>query len=154
MSDPGFIYDQVPTPAQWNAAFATKQDILGFTPVNRAGDTMTGKLNTPASTASIAGFAVVPGIAPSVPVNGDIWMTGSGVFARVNGSSVQLATGGAVNSGLAQQISYYASTGAAVSGNPNLTVFNGALTCGVQGSGVVGSIILAGLISGGVTLAS
>lgn len=154
MSDPGFTFGQVPTPAQWNNAFAVKQDNLGFTPVNRAGDTMTGKLNTTASIAGTAGFSVSPGVAPSVPVNGDIWITNTGMFACVNGSNVQLAAGsGVVNSGTANQLAYYAASGAAISGNPRVTVFNGALTLGVSAS-IAGTLILSGISSGGVTLAS
>lgn len=152
MSDPGFTFGQVPTPAQWNNAFAQKQDALNYSPVNKAGDVMTGKLTTVAPTASIAGFALLPGITPSVPVNGDLWMTGTGIFARVNGSNVQLSTGGVVNSGTALQLAWYAASGAAVSGNPNLTVFNGALTLGVPAS-IAGTVILSGIGSGGVTLA-
>jgi hypothetical protein len=155
MSDPGFIFGQVPTAAQWNNAFDQKQDVLNYTPVNRAGDSMTGKLVTTASIAGTAGFAISPGVVPSVPTNGDVWLTNTGMFARVNGSSVQLATtgSGVVNGGTVQQLAYYASSGNAVSGNSNLTVFNGALTLGVSAS-IAGTLILSGLASGGVTLAS
>jgi hypothetical protein len=45
-TSPNFSYGQVPTPAQWNSTFSGKQDILGFTPLNRAGDSMTGLLRT------------------------------------------------------------------------------------------------------------
>lgn len=153
-SDPNFIFGEVPTAAQWNNAFDTKQDTLGFAPVNKAGDSMLGKLVTTASIAGSVGFAITPGVTPNTPSNGDIWLTNAGMFAQINGSGVQLAAGsGVVNSGTAQQLAYYAVSGAAISGNPRATIFNGALTLGVQGSGVTGTILLAGLASGGITLA-
>lgn len=152
MANPGFTFGQVPTAAQWNAAFDAAQPLLGFTPVNRAGDTMTGKLNTPASALGSSGFALAPGVAPSAPVNGDLWLTGSGIFARIGGLTVQLATGGTVNSGTANQLAYYSATAAAVSGNANFTVFNSTLTLGVAGS-AAGALVLSGATSGGVTLA-
>jgi hypothetical protein len=58
---------------------------------------------------------------------------------------------GTVNSGTAGQLTYYASTGTAVSGNANATISNGALTLGVSTS-VAGSIGLSGATSGKVTL--
>lgn len=51
-SSPNLIFGQVPTAAQWNSYFAAKQDVLGFTPLNRAGDTMGGPLNMGGSTIS------------------------------------------------------------------------------------------------------
>jgi len=58
---------------------------------------------------------------------------------------------GTVNSGTAGQLTYYASTGTAVSGNANATISNGALTLGVSTS-VAGSLGLSGSTSGKVTL--
>jgi len=85
---PAIVYGAILTPGQWNQCFSNKQDTLGYTPVNRAGDAMTGRLVTNASTTSRAGFAISPGIAPIAPVDGDLWTTTGGVFARVNGSTV------------------------------------------------------------------
>ncbi|CAK7258661.1 MULTISPECIES: hypothetical protein [unclassified Shinella] len=87
-TSPGWSYAYVPTPAQWNFAFSSKQDELGFTPVNRAGDTMSGPLITTASTAAGAGFAISVGVAPNNPQDGDIWFTSTGIFARVNGTTI------------------------------------------------------------------
>ena len=58
---------------------------------------------------------------------------------------------GTVNSGTAGQLTYYASTGTAVSGNANATISSGALTLGVATS-VAGSLGLSGSTSGKVTL--
>lgn len=87
-SSPGLVTGQVPTAAQWNSFFVAKQDVLPFTPVNRAGDNMTGKLFAAQSTTSSAGFNLPPGAAPIAPSNGDIWITTAGFFIRANGSTV------------------------------------------------------------------
>ena len=44
-----------------------------------------GKLQLIASGSSSAGINLAPGTAPSSPVNGDMWTTTSGVYARING---------------------------------------------------------------------
>lgn len=85
-------YGNVLTAAQWNACFGAKQDALGFTPLNRAGDTMIGRLNTAASATTQAGLNVAPGTAPTSPSNGDIWTTTSGLYARVAGQTVLLSS--------------------------------------------------------------
>jgi len=46
------------------------------------------KVLTPATVAGFAGLSVPHGTAPSSPVNGDIWSTTAGLFARINGTSV------------------------------------------------------------------
>ena len=51
-----------------------------------------GPLALPASSTTAATFNVPHGTAPSSPQNGDIWTTTTGVFARINGTTVQLAT--------------------------------------------------------------
>lgn len=87
-SSPNLVYGQVPTAAQWNSYFAAKQDTLGYNPVNRAGDSMLGKLIGVAPTTSTATINLPPGVAPSAPVNGDMWTTSLGVYVRINGSTV------------------------------------------------------------------
>lgn len=47
----------------------------------------------PASTTSISSIRIPHGSAPSSPVNGDIWTTTSGVFARINGATQALGAG-------------------------------------------------------------
>ena len=47
-----------------------------------------GKLQTAASGTASAGFNLLPGVAPTSPVNGDVWSTTTGVFAQINGSTV------------------------------------------------------------------
>jgi hypothetical protein len=47
----------------------------------------TGKVTGPACTTSTASFNAPHGTAPTTPVNGDIWSTTDGLFARVNGAT-------------------------------------------------------------------
>lgn len=85
---PSIIYGAVLTAAQWNACFSSKQDVLGFSPVNKAGDTMSGKLTTPSTTGTQAGFNLTPGGTPSAPLNGDLWATSVGLYVRINGTTI------------------------------------------------------------------
>lgn len=83
-----FTYNNVPTAGQWNACLSTKQDDLGFAPVNKAGDAMAGRLTTVAPS-SFAGFSLTPGASdPISPSDGDLWIKSTGLFARVNGTTV------------------------------------------------------------------
>ncbi len=76
------------TNAQWNYCFQQKQDGLGYTAVNKAGDVMTGRLVTAPTSGSLSGFNLTPGSAPISPADGDLWATTTGVYARINGSTV------------------------------------------------------------------
>jgi hypothetical protein len=50
-----------------------------------------GKVNTiPSEATNGAGFNIAHGVAPTTPVNGDIWTTTSGLFARINAGTKQL----------------------------------------------------------------
>ena len=51
-----------------------------------------GKVGTVAATTTNAGFNVAHGVAPTSPVNGDVWTTTSGLFARINAGTRQFAT--------------------------------------------------------------
>lgn len=86
---PTFQQGVVLTAAQWQACFNAKQNALGYTPVNKAGDSMLGRLVTVAP-GTTAGLNLMPGSTPSTPADGDIWITTSGAFARVNGGTVTL----------------------------------------------------------------
>ena len=61
--------------------------------------THSARLVTDDSTTTRAGFNVPEGVAPTVPVDGDVWVTAAGgFFARLNGSSVDLtSTTGEIN---------------------------------------------------------
>lgn len=58
-----------------------------------ASPTFTGKATTAASASGGAGFNLPHGAAPTSPVNGDVWTTTAGVFARLNGATVQVSPG-------------------------------------------------------------
>jgi hypothetical protein len=62
-----------------------------------SGATFTGLVGTVASTTTTAGLNVPHGTAPTSPVNGDIWTTTSGLFARINGLTAQFPTLGGSN---------------------------------------------------------
>lgn len=89
-SSPGLIFGQVPTAPQWNSYFSAKQDLIGFTPVNKAGDVMLGELSTIASTTASTGFHITAGVAPTSPNVGDIWTTSTGLFAYLGGVTQQV----------------------------------------------------------------
>jgi hypothetical protein len=59
-----------------------------------------GKVSTIASTTANAGFNIAHGVAPTSPVNGDIWTTTGGIFWRQNGATKQ-----AMNTGDTQTVS-------------------------------------------------
>jgi hypothetical protein len=94
-------------------------------------------------------FVTLAGVATSgtcaqFDANGNVASTGSacGTGGGVNGT---------VNSGIAGQLPYYATSSNVLSGNPNITINTGALTLGVASS-VLGQLLLAGNTSGTVTI--
>lgn len=64
--------------------------------VAKTGDTMTGKLVTTATALSAAGFNLPHGTGPSSPVNGDLWSTTAGLYARINSVTLEITTNTAV----------------------------------------------------------
>lgn len=90
---PQIVTGAVLTAAQWNNCFMRKTDNLGYTPLSINGGAMAGRLVTAASTTTAAGFNIPAGAAPTSPVDGDIWTTTAGVFARINGSTIGLGGG-------------------------------------------------------------
>ena len=83
----------------------------------------------------------------TIGTTGQVLTVASGVPSWATGGS------GTVNSGTAGQLTYYASTGTAVSGNANATISGGALTLGVAGT-AAGSTVFSGSTSGAVTVQS
>lgn len=135
---PGFpvVSGQLFTPSQWNIPFPLKVDVTSGTLANPTvtgvltdsgslsvastsmfGGTMTvnGRINSLASTTSQAGLNIPPGAAPTSPINGDVWTSTAGLFARINGTTVgpfvsSGGTGSLPNCSISQLI-YYASAG-------------------------------------------
>lgn len=112
-----------------------------------AANTFTGvqTFSTPIATGSVATMtATVGGGVPTPPNNTSTFLRGDGTFATPAGS-------GTVNAGTAGQITYYASSAAAVSGNANANISAGALTLGVAAA-TIGQLLLANTTSGATTL--
>jgi hypothetical protein len=59
--------------------FADFRSVLG---------TFSGLLSTAASVVGSSGLNIAPGVAPTAPVNGDVWTATTGMFARINGVTV------------------------------------------------------------------
>ena len=72
--------------ADWST-FNNKQNSLGFTPVNRAGDTLTGTLVAVAGTTTIAPFRFQSGAALTTPTFGAVEFDGTSLFLTNNSSS-------------------------------------------------------------------
>jgi hypothetical protein len=72
-------------------------------------------INAIASTASLAPLRIPHGTAPSSPTNGDLWTTTSGIFARINGSTVDLGGAGSPANPSAEGILY---------GRTNITIYS------------------------------
>lgn len=82
---PSIINGAVLTAGQWNACFQSKQNTLGYVPLNKGGDAMGGKLTTAASAAVGAGINLPQGVAPTTPNNGDVWTTSAGMYVQIAG---------------------------------------------------------------------
>lgn len=87
-SNPGFYYRFVPTAAQWNSYFAAKQDVLGYTPINKAGDVFLGRVIMWPSSATGAGVNLGVGSQPTALTAGDLWATTGGFYGYVNGQII------------------------------------------------------------------
>jgi hypothetical protein len=88
-------------------------------------------LQTPAATTANASLNLPQGTAPTSPVNGDIWLTTAGMYARVNGSTVGPFGSGGTPGGSSGQLQYN-NAGAfggvpAVNGDGTLNTTTGAL---------------------------
>lgn len=99
-------FDTVLTAGQWQACFAGKQNTLGYVPVNKAGDVMTGRLVLPSPPGSRSGFNITPGSTPASPIDGDIWTETDGLYVRANGATVG-PLGIGVTSGTSGGIPYF-----------------------------------------------
>ncbi|MGO7329206.1 hypothetical protein AB9E14_23800 [Rhizobium leguminosarum] len=168
-SSPGLTYGQVPTAGQWNSYFAAKQDVLGFTPLNQAGGTMTGRLRIAPSTTVQSGLQVLPGVAPTVPSNGDVWLTGVGLYYQAGGSTFGPVGGGTITgpgSSTIGDIAIFSNTlgtalsdsgktlpaGAIVGTTDTQTLTNKSISASQVNSGTLATAQLpnAGVVTGGV----
>lgn len=157
-SCPTIANGAVLTAAQWNGCFSAKQDVLTYTPVNKAGDTMTGRLATAAATSARSGFAIFPGSAPTNPVDGDMWVTTSGLYVRINGvtigplassATVSVAVGSTIISGGTPKGLIYNNAGTV--GNL-ASANNGVLVTDGSGTPSISSSLPSGLSATGANL--
>lgn len=80
--------------APWSGITGLPTTLTGYgitDALNKAGDTATGKISFPASVTGAASLGVPHGVAPSAPVNGDLWSTTTALFVRLNGSTRTLS---------------------------------------------------------------
>lgn len=128
--------------------------------------TTTGKLTTAASTTGGAGFKLPHGTAPTAPSNGDVWTDGSGMYARIGGTTWTFvnSTVGSLNSLTAIDNSTTSHTlqlgyGATTSGQTKTVTLGagggpGSTTAITLGSTVGTTITLNGAVSAPTSLAS
>jgi len=85
----GVLGDQSDLATALNAKLETSTAASTYAAL--AGATFTGEVSTPASTTGTAGFSILPGVAPTSPVNGEFWNTGSDLQVRLSGVTETLA---------------------------------------------------------------
>lgn len=127
------------------------------TPASIKGTTVqaTTEVLTPASASGGAGLNLPHGAAPTSPVNGDIWTTTAGLFARINGSTVgPYGTGGGGSGcnpgGAAGNLLTDSGSGVCTS-NSDATFASGKVILGINTS-EAGSVEFFGGTSGNLTL--
>ena len=103
-----------------------------------------GKVNTiPAEATNGAGFNIAHGVAPTTPVNGDVWTTTSGLFARINATTQQYAALGSNVTFSSASSTFGSSTGAGtINVASGATISASTKTVNVATGGVVGSTTL------------
>lgn len=106
---------------------------------------LTGQLSAAASSTAGPSLNIPEGVAPTAPVDGDIWVTAAGeFFARLNGSSVDLSVGAATSPGGADtQVQY--NNGGAFGGMAEFTYDDAATT-----ADLMSMVPNAGLTSGSI----
>lgn len=78
------------TYSNWSLALTLSVDLSGY--LQKSGGNMSGPLSLPASTTAGATLNIPQGVAPTSPVNGDLWTTSAGLFIRIAAITRQLAT--------------------------------------------------------------
>jgi hypothetical protein len=89
----GWYFERVPT-AEKIGMVVMGSEVLR---VGVSAVTSIVRVNTPASAAPAAGLNIGQGVNPTAPIDGDIWITSSGAFARVNGVTQQLDNTGYIS---------------------------------------------------------
>jgi len=99
-----------------------------------------GKINTIPAVTGGAGFNIAHGVAPTTPVNGDVWTTTTGLFARINAGTQQFAAL-TTNNTFSNASSTYGSSTATGTINvaSGATISGSTKTVNIGTSGVAGS---------------
>jgi len=113
----------------------------GVLAVGGATPSTTTALITPASTTGVSSLRIPHGSAPTSPVNGDIWTTSTAMFVRINGTTVQLGSGGGTIGGsiTQSQVAFGAVTGNQIAGSSNFTWDTGSNALFIQAPGFTAS---------------
>ncbi|EHQ88301.1 hypothetical protein [Desulfosporosinus youngiae] len=93
-SQSAIVYERQRTSIGWGSwqKIANQSDIAAQ--VSKSGDTMTGKLTLPASTADSASLNIPQGVGPSSLVNGDILTLSDGVYVTRGGTRYMMRDAG------------------------------------------------------------
>lgn len=78
----------------WSGVTGEPTTVAGYgitDAMKKTGDSATGKINFVASAAGAASIGLPHGTAPSAPVDGDVWTTSTGFFARVSSATYQVS---------------------------------------------------------------
>jgi hypothetical protein len=160
---PVLAFAAIPTVAQWQSCFEDKADVgstgggssaptgaqviaaLTYVPLNKAGDTMSGKLTAVAPTTGTASINLPPGVAPTSPANGDVWIASTGLFYRNNNATVgPITTPGAGFASLTLPNAFTAQNSfkgvvfdyPLINSNATLTLANNSVCADVSGGGI------------------
>jgi len=106
--------------------------------------TTSGALGSSASTTSRAGINIPEGVAPTIPADGDVWVTAAGeFFARLNGVSIDLnTTGNATHTGQVTGATALALDVTAITAQPASGVVIGTDTLIINDGGVLSEVTI------------
>ena len=110
-----------------------------------ASPTFTGTVTTPASVVGGSGLNIPHGSAPTTPVNGDMWTTTTGLFARINGGTVGPLAATAVNS-------VFGRTGAVVAASGDYTVAQVTGAASLASPTFTGTPVVPGYVTSGTAV--
>jgi hypothetical protein len=117
-------------------------------------DIESGLLRTAASTTSVSGFRLPHGTAPTSPVNGDVWTTTSGLFARINSSTVGPFGSGTIGGSISAEQIAFGSGVNTIQGSSELlysSIDGLTLAPTAQGSGTPETFTIIGAANGAAT---
>jgi len=125
----------------YQADTAAKNFFAGIMGVGNAAPSATTAFIVPASTTGVSSLRIPHGSAPTSPVNGDIWTTTTAMFVRINGTTVQLGSGGGTIGGSITQgqVAFGAVTGNQIAGSSNFTWDTGSNALFIQAPGFTAS---------------